>query len=169
MAIGGDNMMDYRRGLMGVSILAIFGCLLVACGTGTGDGASPSSLPFVDTTTSVAEATSTIESAAPAESTAPVDSAPQAAPPQLTAEMFEGMLETESGRALLIGSIAAEANLETEQASCLIDAVPIDILVEAAGAYLGGSGQEGFFDAAQMQEIDPILDSCGVSADALLR
>lgn len=80
--------------------------------------------------------------------------------------MFEGMLETDSGRSLLIGSIASETGLEPEAAECLLDAIPLEILVDAAGSFLGGEGDGSFFPADQMEALAPLLDSCGIDADA---
>ena len=137
---------------------ALFG-LLAACGAGSDDSASPSSLPFEETTTS------TIDS--PATSASTPDET-EAAEPQLTAEMFESMLETDAGRSLLISSIAGEVGIEPEAAECLLDAIPVETLVEAAGSFLGGEADGGFFTADQAADVAPLLDSCDIDADALL-
>lgn len=142
---------------------ALFG-LLAACGAGSDDSAAPSSLPFAETTTSVADSPVT------SESTPDEAGETEIVTPELTVEMFESMLETNSGRALMIGSIAAETNLEPEAAECLLDAIPLEMLVEAAGSFLGGGGDTdgGFFPADQAADIAPLLESCDIATDALL-
>lgn len=76
--------------------------------------------------------------------------------------MFESMLETESGRSLLVGSIAGETGLEPEAAECLLEAIPVEMLLEAAASFLGGEGDGSLFPADQMDTITPLLDSCGI-------
>ena len=135
--------------------------LLTACGSADEDAASPSTLAFEEIATSVVESPTTSTS-----TSEPADAAAPAAP-ELTAEMFESMLETENGRALLVGSISAETGLDADAAECLLDAIPLETLVEAAGSFMGGEGEGGLFSADQMADVAPLLESCGIAADAL--
>lgn len=148
--------------MLGV-ITATFG-LLAGCGAPSDESASPSSLPFEEPTTTAAESPAP-SSPSPSPDTA--DEAADAEPP-LTAEMFEGMLETEAGRSLLIASIAGETGVDPEAAECLLDAIPPETLVEAAESFLGGETDAGFFSAEQAAEMAPLLDSCGIAVESLL-
>lgn len=156
MTTGGDHVkhIERRRRALSFGIASLV--LLAACGSGSDGDASPSSLPFEETTTSVAVSTSVPDTSA--ETGAPAAG--------LSAEMFEGMLETDSGRSLLVGSIASETGLEPEAAECLLDAIPLDILVDAAGSFLSGEGDGSFFPADQMETIAPLLDSCNIDVAA---
>ena len=97
-----------------------------ACGSPAADEASPSTLPFVEATPTAIDATSTTQ-------VLREQATSEAAAPEFTIEVVESMLATESGRALLISSIASEGDLEPEEAECLLDAMPRELLVEAAG------------------------------------
>jgi len=136
--------------------------LLASCGAGRDDSATPSSLPFEETATSVSDSPATPTSA-PAISTETTG-----VEPQLSVEMFEGMLETEAGRGLLSSSIASELGIESDAAECLLDTIPVETMVEAAGSFLGGETDGGFFSSGQAEGIAPLLESCGIAPDALL-
>ena len=158
---GGDNMKHIDRPLLTLAALVASFGLLAACGSSDDDAASPSTLAFEATTTTASETSGASDPA--------TDETDESAPaaPELTAEMFESMLETENGRALLVGSIAAETGLDTDAADCLLDAIPLETLVEAAGSFLGGEGEGGLFPVDQMAEVAPVLESCGIAPDAL--
>lgn len=147
-----------RRLFVPALVFASFG-LLASCSAGSTGDASPPSLPLREMTPSVAETPATAEST-PAEAVAP----------GLTAEMFESMLETDGGRNLLIGGITAETNLTTDEATCLLHAIPIDVLVEAAGAFLGPDSEanDTFFSVDQAADVTPLLESCNIAAEDLL-
>lgn len=106
--------------------------------------------------------------AAPSTSAPTTSVAPEVAAPALSAEMFEGMLETESGRALLSSSIASETGLEPEAAECLLNVIPMEIIVEAAGSFLSGEADVSFFPEDQMETLAPLLDSCNIDAAAFM-
>ena len=131
-----------------------------ACSAPPTSDAAPAALPFEDVTTTTLDTSSTI-AALP-------DEVPQDTPgPALTVEMFDSMLATENGRAMLVASIAAEGNLESEAAECLLDEMPREMLVEAAGSWLGGGGDAGLFSAEQVAEIVPVLERCGIDPGSL--
>lgn len=135
---------------------------LVACGAGAESVAAPSSLPLVESPTTTAEAaspeTSLVEAA---EQTDP-------APAEFSADMFESMLATEGGRALLVSSMAAETSMTPQAAACLLDVIPPELLVEAAGSFLGGSVDAGLFPEDRMDEVLPLLESCDIPLESLL-
>ncbi len=150
-------MNQFKRRVILSSFSAIV-CISAGCGSGGGDEAAPSTLPMDEVTTTTAEVPTTV---ATSETTA-------AEMPEIDAEMFEGMLATENGRALVASGIAAETGLELDAAECLLDAIPVEMLVEAAGSFLGGSAEGGLFPAEQMADISPLLDSCGIAAESLM-
>lgn len=149
---------------------AVLMCGLVACGSGDTEDASPSGLPLEESTETTAgdSPTTTVldPDAAEAGSDSSVSDTP--ATPAITADMLESMMATENGRALLVDGIAAETNLDPVDAECLIDAIPVEFLVEAAGAFLGTQGEAGLFPAEQMAEVEPLLASCGIDPASLL-
>lgn len=137
--------------------MALLG-LLSACGAGDGETAAPSSLPLDATPTTEMEAAP----ASTTSTTAPVEL-------ELTAEMFESMLASEGGRSLLASSISNETSLTTEEAECLLDAIPVEVLLEAADAFLGpnSNATPGLFSASQVDAVAPILEACNIASDAL--
>ncbi|MGI9614042.1 MAG: hypothetical protein ACR2QO_14125 [Acidimicrobiales bacterium] len=135
------------------------GVTAAACGSPAADEASPSTLPFVEVAQTAVDPTSTTQ--APREQTTS-----EVAAPEFTVDVFESMLATESGRALLVSSIASEGDLEPNEAECLLDAMPREMLVEAAGSWLGGDGDTALFSDEQLAEVLPILESCGIHAES---
>lgn len=148
-----------RQVIIGTALGVVLGVMAAACGSPAADEASPSTLPFAEVTPSVVDPTSTTQ--APQE-----PSTSELATPEFTIEMFESMLATENGRALLVSSIASEGDLEPEVAECLIDAMPREMLVEAAGAWLGGDDDPASFSPEQLAEAKPIADACGIDAES---
>ncbi len=147
--------------MMAIAVtFAAFGSL-AACGGGSGESATPSSLPLVEPVAAVDEGPVT-------STTAPEASEPAPSQSQLTPEMFEGMLETDAGRSLLISSIAGEVGIDPEEAGCLLDAIPVEILVEAAGSFLGGEVDGVLFAPEQVAQLTPLLDSCGIDVDVFV-
>ena len=148
-----------RQPIIWTALGITLGVVAAACGSPAAEEASPSTLPFVEVTTSVVDPTSTTQ--APQE-----QPTSEVAAPEFTIDMLERMLATESGRDLLVSSIASEGDLEPEQAECLLDAMPRDMLVDAAGSWLGGDGDPALFSDEQLAEAFPILDSCGIDAES---
>jgi hypothetical protein len=117
-----------------------------ACGEAVVEQAEvPSSLPLVDQTTT---------------------SLPQL---EITAEMLEGMLATDEGRALLVSGIGNEVGLSPDEADCLIEGVPVEALVAAASAFLGDGEAGGPFSDEQLRELAPVLELCEISPESLSR
>jgi len=145
-----------QRTAFSAAMIALVG-LLAGCGAGSDEGASPASLPYEEPIAT--ESSATLALLATDE--------PAGAEPQLTAEMFEEMLETEAGRSLLVASIAAEIGVEPEAAGCLLDAIPVETLAEAASSFLGRETDERFFSEEQVADFAPLLDSCGIAPEAL--
>lgn len=88
---------------------------------------------------------------------------------EITAEMLESMLATEEGRALLVSGVGSEVGLSPEEADCLVDGVPVEVLVAAASAFMGGGEADGPFSDEQLQEIAPVLEVCEISVESLSR
>lgn len=141
--------------------VAIALCSAVAA-CGTDESSTPTSLALEQPTTTVETTTSTAVS-----STASAENPPPEM--ELTPEMFEGLLESEGGRSMLVSSITAESDLDTETAECLLDSIPVEALIAAAEGFLGGAqDSDGFFPPEQQEALAPLLEACGADPDALM-
>ncbi len=138
-----------------------------ACGADPDDGAAPAALAFEAVTTSPSSPSSSPSSSSRPSSSPPSSSTSETSISAFTPETLEGMLATEGGRALLIASIEAEAGIGPEAAECLLDSTPLEILADAAAAFLAGEGEGRLFPAEQLSNLGPILDSCGVDAQSI--
>lgn len=138
-------------------LVLIIGFGASACGEAQIEAEAPPTLPLVDSTTTTAPPTT--------------DEAPTTTgtPFVITAEMLEGMLETDEGRALIITGIGNEVGLTPDEAECLIDGLPVETLVAATTAFMEGDESGGPFSEEQLREMAPVLAVCEISVESLTR